>query len=156
MRMYVALMVLFFCASSSVICAASIERSLPVSTFITANETSSQLEFFADKYIFQSEYDFSQQTFYPLTIAFGVRSVNGQSISYDLFMSHLGAQCDGESLAVNVVTVFDGEQVVLNEKHRFAGVENDHDIVLLFPAIPQSGTSRQCRGHIGFIAEMVV
>ncbi|MBV7439413.1 hypothetical protein [Aeromonas sp. sif2416] len=158
MRIFIAMLVSYFCAFAfaSVSWAAPIERSLPVSVFIVANQGTSDLEIVADKLIFQSIYDVSLKTFLPLTIPFRVRSVTGQNISYDLFMSHLGAQCDGQPLSLTVAAMVGGDPIVLNEKHRFAGIENEHGVVISFPVIPQSGLSQQCEGHIGIIAELVV
>lgn len=156
MRTFIAMLVSYFCAFASVSWAAPLERSLPVSVFITANQAAPGLEIVADKYIFQSTYDVSLKTFLPLTIPFSVRSVTGQNVSYDLFMSHLGGQCSGQSLSLTVTTMSGGDPIILNEKHRFAGIENDHGVVISFPVIPQSDLSQQCEGHIGVIAEPVV
>ncbi|PPA27880.1 hypothetical protein C3737_22090 [Aeromonas jandaei] len=154
MRLLLGLFIVFFYMPFYGCWAVPIERNLPVSAFITVNQASSQLEFFADKYIFNSVYDMSQKTFYPLTIPFGVRSVNGENVSYDIYMSHLGAQCDGGAINVSVFSSGGGE-VILNKKYRFAGVQNNHDVVLYFPVIAPGGTQKQCQGHVGFIAESV-
>lgn len=156
MRIFIAVLVSYLCAFASVAWAAPLERSLPVSVFITANQSAPGLEIDADKYIFQSTYDASTQTFSPLNIPFSVRSVNGQNVSYDLFMSHLGGQCDGVPIDLTVTALLGGGSILINEKHRFAGIENEHGAVISFPVIPQSDVTQQCEGHIGVIAEPVV
>lgn len=133
--------------------AVPLERDLPVSVFITANQDGSGLEIVADKYNFISVYDISTKSFFPLNIPFSVRSLNGQNVSYDLFMSHLGGQCAGKPYSLTVIPMTGGEPVVLNEKYQFAGIENDHGVVVYFPLIPQLELSQQCEGFIGFIAE---
>lgn len=154
MRIVIAVLVSCFC--SAMAWAAPLERSLPVSVFITANQSAPGLEIVADKYIFQSMYAPSEQTFSPLNIPFRVRSANGQNTTYDLFMSHLGGQCDGTPHNLTVAAISTGDAIILNEKHRFAGVENEHGVVISFPVIPQSDVTQQCEGHIGVIAEPVV
>ncbi|MNH44505.1 hypothetical protein D3C79_1066850 [compost metagenome] len=49
-----------------------------------------------------------------------------------------------------------GELIILNDRHLFAGIENDHGVEISFPVIPQSTLSQQCEGHVGVIAELVV
>ncbi|PKQ71132.1 hypothetical protein [Aeromonas sobria] len=156
MRIFIAMLVSCFCAFASVSWAAQLERSLSVSAFITANQAAPGLEIVADKYIFQTSYDVSLKTFSPLTIPFSVRSVTGQNVSYDLFMSHLGGQCSGQPLSLTVTDMLSGAPIILNEKHRFAGIENAHGVVISFPVIPQSSLSQQCEGHVGVIAEPAV
>ncbi|WP_395948449.1 hypothetical protein ACFWHB_11725 [Aeromonas mytilicola subsp. aquatica] len=156
MRIFIAILVSYYCAFASISWAAPLERSLPVSVFITTNQAAPGLEIVADKYIFQSVYDVSLKTFLPLIIPFSVRSVTGQNVSYDLFMSHLGGQCNDQPLSLTVTSMQGGEPIVLNEKHRFSGIENEHGVVISFPVIPQSDLSQQCEGHIGMIAEPVV
>lgn len=156
MRMLVAMLVPCFCVLASFSWATQLERNLPVSVFITANQAAPGLEIVADKYIFQSVYDVSLKTFSPLNMPFSVRSVTGKNVSYDLFMSHLSGQCSDQPLSLAVTSMQGGEPILLNEKYRFAGIENEHGVVISFPVIPQSDISQQCEGHIGLIAEPVV
>lgn len=156
MRIFSTMLVTCSCAFTSVSWAAPLERSLPVSVFITASQATPGLEIVADKYIFQSIYDVSLKTFSPLTIPFSVRSVTGLNVSYDLFMSHIGGQCNDQPLSLTVTSMQGGEPIILNEKYRFAGIENEHGVVISFPVIPQSDIAQQCEGHIGVIAEPVV
>ncbi|MNJ14616.1 hypothetical protein D3C77_88460 [compost metagenome] len=156
MRIFIAIFLSYYFAFAPASWAAKLERSLPVSVFITTNHDAFGLEIIADKYIYQSTYDVSNKTFSPLTIPFKVRSTNGQNVSYDLFMSHLGGQCDGRLLNLTITEMIGGEPIVLNEKHRFAGIENEHGVVISFPVIAQSGVSQNCEGHVGVIAEPVV
>lgn len=156
MRIFPAALMLCFCACASGSWAVPLERSLPVSVFITANQASPGLEIVAEKHIFQSVYDVSLQTMSPLNIPFSVRSLTGQNVSYDLFMSHLAGQCSGQPLNLTVTSMSSGEPIILNERHRFAGIENEHGVVISFPAISQTVESQQCEGHIGVIAEPVV
>lgn len=156
MRIFIAVLVSCFCAFASVSWAAPLERNLPVSVFITANQGAPGMEIVADKYFFQSIYDPSIQSFSPLNIPFSVRSVNGQTVTYDLFMSHLGGGCNGAPHDLTVAAMLGGGVINLDEKHRFAGIENDHGVVISFPVISQSELSQQCEGHIGVIAEPAV
>lgn len=155
MRIFIATLMSSCCAFASVSWAAPLERGLPVSVFITTNQGAPGLEIVADKYIFQSTYDVSLKTFVPLTIPFSVRSLTGQNVSYDLFMSQLGGQCNSQPLDLTVTSLL-GEPIELEDKKRFAGIENEHGVVISFPVIPQSELSQQCEGYIGVIAEPVV
>jgi len=148
-------LVLFFCAFAPGSWAVPFERSLPVSVFITANQASPGLEIVADNYVFQSVYDQSLQTMSPLSIPFRVRSLTGQNVKYELVMSHLAGHCGGQPLNLTVTSMFTGDPIILNVGHEFAGIENDHGVVISFPTIPQTDLSQQCEGHIGVIAEIV-
>lgn len=156
MRMLIVVLVSYLCAFATNAWAAPLERNLSVSVFITANQGSSGLEIVVDKYTYQAMYDVSTKTFAPLNIPFNVRSIDGQNISYDLFMSHLGGQCDNQALSLTVTAMQGGDPILLDEKHRFAGIDNKHGVVISFPEIPQSDLTQLCEGHIGVIAEPVV
>lgn len=156
MRLLAAVLMSLLCVPATVSWAATLERSLPVSVWINANQGASGLEIVADNYMLQANYDASIDTFSPLPISFRVRSVSGQSIAYDLFMSQLGGRCDGQPHVLTVTSKVGGESILLNEKHRFAGVENEHGVVISFPVIPQSDVAQQCEGYIGVIAELFV
>lgn len=140
----------------SVVQAAMFERPVPVSVFIVANQ-GGDLEIVADKDAFQVTYDAATAHFFPLTIPFTVRSTSGQNVNYDLFMAQLSGWCDGEPpLPLAMTATLDGMDIVLNEKVRFAGVENDHQIVLSFPVVPQTDISQSCDGSMGMMAELVM
>lgn len=148
--------VLLFCMLAFVVQASKLERNLPVSLFITANQGTPGLEIVADEHVFQLVYDNTLQTFSPLYIPFSVRSPSGQNVTYDLFMSQQGGRCDGTPHDLIVVSKVGGETIIQGEKYRFAGIKNEHGVVISFPVITQTDYVKLCEGHIGVIAELVV
>lgn len=135
--------------------AAPLERVLPVSVSIVANQTSPDLEILADKSAFLVVYDTVLQQFPPLNIPFKVRSVSGLSVAYNLSLSQSGGQCNGVTPLVPA-TALDGVGIVINQSQRFAGIENSHVLTLSFPSLPQSSLVQQCEGYAGVMAELTV
>ncbi|MFM5781524.1 hypothetical protein ACET8B_02065 [Aeromonas caviae] len=140
---------------ASAVSAVMYERPVPVSVSIVTNKDSSALEIETDNDAFQAIYDVAMKGFFPLTIPFKVRSVSGQNVNYDLFVSQLAGQC-GDKSPLALTTELDGTVIQLNEKRRAAGVDNDHLIVISFPSIPQSDIEQHCDGSMSLVAELVI
>jgi hypothetical protein len=157
MREY-ALDVLMLCLMLMVlptVCAAPLERVLPVSVNIVTNQTSPDLEIVADKDAFLVVYNTVSQQFLPLNIPFKVHSVGGLSVAYNLSLSQLGGQCDtGLHLAPSAA--LDGTDVGLAQPRRFTGTDNAHVLTLTFPSMPQADLAQQCEGYAGVVAELTV
>lgn len=151
----VILLMLHSVVLTSVASASVLERGLPTSVSIVVNQNTTDLEIAADKDSYQVNYNTAEQRFSPLNIPFTVRSLSGNNVAYDLWVSQLTGQCDDiETLELTVS--LDGVVVVTGEKQRFAGIENPHLMMVSFPLLPQSEFSRQCDGTASIIAELVI
>lgn len=135
--------------------AAPLERVLPVSVSIVANQASPGLEIVADKSAFLLIYRPAAQQFLPLDIPFKVRSVSGLSVAYNLSLSQLGGLCDVVTPLVPTPTL-DGTSIVLNQPYRFTGIEHAHVLTLSFPPVDQGNLTQQCEGYAGVVAELTV
>jgi hypothetical protein len=151
----VLLLMLHSVVLTSVASASVLERGLPTSVSIVVNQNTTDLEIATDKDSYQVNYDTAEQRFSPLNIPFTVRSVSGNNVAYNLWVSQLTGQCeDIDTLALMVS--LDGADVELGEKQRFAGIETPHLMAISFPLLPQSEFSRQCDGIASIIAELVI
>ena len=156
MRAFTVLLLMFHSVIlTSVASASEFVRGLPTSVSIVVNQNTTDLEIAADKDSYQVNYNTTEQRFSPLNIPFTVRSLSGNNVAYDLWVSQLTGHCDDVDILALMVSL-DGADVELGEKQRFAGIETPHLMAISFPLLPQSEFSRQCDGTASIIAELVI